>query len=473
MVFRFFFVFFLILTINSNANSECAFTDEITGGQEGFTNDAGICITRVHRQVFRMTVKCNDRNFDRIIWDGDPQVGDFIDTLGCNSLTFRSYTRTQNDSEELYTGCMVTYKPVLYENGWHARPITTISENANWDFSLINSRGGYCKQPADVNGYLVRPPGQVSGWRSLDNTAFITLLYRSILDRAPDPAGLKHWIGLLEGGKSRESVMRWFFKSPEYKTRNKHDYGFIRDMYQATHGQEPSPHEVEQALNKLSRGSSRQQLLDAEIYSNSASSQMNTQTNNSLTGTKQDQNNNSQGYTKQSCNSVVGKWRWFDGNFATFSSDGTMGGNPIYFWRCNGINPVRVTVNWNNKGIDKLTLSPDGNRIEGKNQYGTIVWGTRMESQAGIKARKKLESRTNQRQQVNQQNTSGLCQGHSWICRDKFKVITGKFKKTFIDQNKDGKCDACGLLPGKKDVLTFQGYGFSGLNSCFCKVVSE
>ncbi|MCD6475320.1 MAG: DUF4214 domain-containing protein [Anaerolineaceae bacterium] len=166
--------------------------------------------------------------------------------------------------------------------------------------------------------------------------------------------------------------------------------------------------------------------------------------------------NNSQSYTKQSCSSVVGKWQWFDGNSATFSSDGTMGGNPIYFWRCNGINPVRVTVNWNNKGIDKLTLSPDGNRLEGKNQYGTKIWGTRVK-----------------RQQANRQNTSGLCQGHSWICRDRFKNITGKFKKCYIDQNQDGKCDACGLLPGKKGIPIFKGNKFSGLNSCFCEVDSE
>ena len=267
MVFRFFSVFFLILILNSKANAECAFTGEINGGQTGFTNNAGICITSVHRQVFRMTVRCRDRNFERIIWDGAPRVGDFIDTLGCNSLTFRSYTRTQNNSEELITGCMVKYEPVLYKNGWEARPITTISEGANWDFSLINSRGGYCTQPADLNGYLVRP-GQVSGWRSLDDTAFITALYESILDRTPEPAGLRHWIGLLENGKSRESVMSWFFKSPEYKIRDKNDYGFVRDLYQATYNREPSPDEAERSLNKLSRGTSRQQLLNSKLYSN-------------------------------------------------------------------------------------------------------------------------------------------------------------------------------------------------------------
>jgi len=267
MVFRFFSVFFLIFILNSNANSECAFTDEITGGQEGFTNDAGICITRVHRQVFRLTVKCRDYDFEQIIWDGAPRVGDFIDTLGCNSLTFRSYTRRQNDYEELVTGCMVIYEPVLYENGWKTRPGGPISEHKNWDFSLINSRGSYCTQPADSSRYLVRP-GQQSSWRSLDDTAFITALYESILDRTPDPAGLKHWIGLLENGKSRESVMSWFFKSPEYKIRDKNDYGYVRDLYQAIHSREPSPDEAERSLNKLSKGNSRQQLLDSKINSN-------------------------------------------------------------------------------------------------------------------------------------------------------------------------------------------------------------
>ncbi len=94
-------------------------------------------------------------------------------------------------------------------------------------------------KPKTVTKKISKEP--VRDWRSLDDTAFITLLYSSVLDRSPDPAGLKHWIGLLEGGKSRESVMSWFFKSPEYKIRDKNDYGFVRDLYQATHNREPSP----------------------------------------------------------------------------------------------------------------------------------------------------------------------------------------------------------------------------------------
>ena len=51
--------------------------------------------------------------------------------------------------------------------------------------------------------------------------------------------------------------------------------------------------------------------------------------------------------------------------------------------------------------------------------------------------------------------------------------ITGKLKKSFIDQDEDGKCDACGLLPGKEGIPTFKGYGFLGINAYFCEVASE
>lgn len=445
MVFRFFSVFFLILILNSNANSECAFTGDRTGGQEGLLNDAGICIDMVHRQVYRMTVRCLDHNFNRIIWDGTPRVGDFIDTLGCNAIRVRPYTRRQRDTEELYMGCVVNYSPVQYKDGHQARP-GPLSEHKNWDFSLLNSRDSYCNQSADINRYLVYP-GRKTDWRSLDDTAFVTSLYKSILDRSPDPAGLKHWIGLLKGGKSRESVISWFFKSPEYKTRNKNDYGYVRDLYQATHGREPSPDEVERALNKLSRGNSRQQLLDSEIYSNSASSQTNTLVNNCV-GAKQGPNNNSQSYTKQPCGSVVGKWRWFNGNVATFSSDGTMGGNPIYIWHCNGNNPVRVTINWNGKWIDKLTLSSNGNRLEGKNQYGTKVWGNRMESTA---VKKQISA-----------VPAGFCPGHDFECYDKYQGKWVKFKNSSYDKNEDGRCDICGLQRGNNLSSKFKGKLFCG-----------
>ena len=52
--------------------------------------------------------------------------------------------------------------------------------------------------------------------RKLDDTSFITTAYRSILDREPDPTGLKSWIDALAKGYTRNNVLSGFLKSAEF-----------------------------------------------------------------------------------------------------------------------------------------------------------------------------------------------------------------------------------------------------------------
>jgi uncharacterized delta-60 repeat protein len=49
------------------------------------------------------------------------------------------------------------------------------------------------------------------------NAAFVTQVYLDLLQRSPDPGGLAHWTGLLEGGQaSRQQVVQAIANSPEY-----------------------------------------------------------------------------------------------------------------------------------------------------------------------------------------------------------------------------------------------------------------
>ena len=52
--------------------------------------------------------------------------------------------------------------------------------------------------------------------RNLDNTEFVKTAYRAILNREPDPTGLKSWTDALERGKTRDSVLSGFLKSTEF-----------------------------------------------------------------------------------------------------------------------------------------------------------------------------------------------------------------------------------------------------------------
>ena len=76
----------------------------------------------------------------------------------------------------------------------------------------------------DGRAYLDIIPGFVNSaefqatYGSLDDTAFVTLLYNNVLSRAPDAAGLARWTGDLANGVSRSEVVRGFAESQEHRT---------------------------------------------------------------------------------------------------------------------------------------------------------------------------------------------------------------------------------------------------------------
>jgi hypothetical protein len=51
---------------------------------------------------------------------------------------------------------------------------------------------------------------------ALNSTQFVTLLYNNVLHRAPDSGGLANWVGALNGGATRESVVTGFSESAEF-----------------------------------------------------------------------------------------------------------------------------------------------------------------------------------------------------------------------------------------------------------------
>ncbi|WP_027723281.1 hypothetical protein [Maridesulfovibrio zosterae] len=89
-------------------------------------------------------------------------------------------------------------------------------------------------------------------------------------------------------------------------------------------------------------------------------------------------NNNPYASDEGVCDLIVGKWKWFTNSVVEFQHGGRMPGNGNY-WKCVDSNQRKFVVNWGNgKWIDNLILSQDGNRLDGKNQIGNKVWGTRL-----------------------------------------------------------------------------------------------
>ncbi len=52
--------------------------------------------------------------------------------------------------------------------------------------------------------------------RRLSNSAFVDVLYQTFLGRAPDTAGKKYWLGKLNSGVSKNTVMAGFYNSKEF-----------------------------------------------------------------------------------------------------------------------------------------------------------------------------------------------------------------------------------------------------------------
>jgi 2-polyprenyl-3-methyl-5-hydroxy-6-metoxy-1,4-benzoquinol methylase len=54
----------------------------------------------------------------------------------------------------------------------------------------------------------------------MDEEQFVTVLYKAIFLREPDPAGLSAHVGALKNGKSAEQTMSEFLQSPEFRSKN-------------------------------------------------------------------------------------------------------------------------------------------------------------------------------------------------------------------------------------------------------------
>lgn len=52
--------------------------------------------------------------------------------------------------------------------------------------------------------------------RNLSNQEYVTMLYRTMMDREPDEAGLNDWVTRLQSGTSRQSVFDGFADSTEF-----------------------------------------------------------------------------------------------------------------------------------------------------------------------------------------------------------------------------------------------------------------
>ena len=80
----------------------------------------------------------------------------------------------------------------------------------DWTGKLLNKQ----QTPKQVAAGFVF--SQEMANRNLSNQEFVTMLYRTMMDREPDESGLNDWVRRLQSGTSRQSVFDGFADSVEF-----------------------------------------------------------------------------------------------------------------------------------------------------------------------------------------------------------------------------------------------------------------
>ncbi len=88
------------------------------------------------------------------------------------------------------------------------------ADNAGFAFQLQALNSGLSRFDLLVNFF--RSPEFQAPTQSMQNVDFVTLLYRRLLLREPDAAGLAFQLQALASGSSREALFRGFISSTEF-----------------------------------------------------------------------------------------------------------------------------------------------------------------------------------------------------------------------------------------------------------------
>jgi hypothetical protein len=76
-------------------------------------------------------------------------------------------------------------------------------------------------------------------------------------------------------------------------------------------------------------------------------------------------------FDTSTCGKISGVWSWFNGGNTSVRSDGTMThGSDSGTWTCKD---NKIVMFWKSGWTDRLTLSSDGNHLEGTNGLSTVT----------------------------------------------------------------------------------------------------
>ena len=99
------------------------------------------------------------------------------------------------------------------------------------------------------------------------DSAFLTALYASSLNREADPIGIGAWEAALAMGTSRKTVVQSFFSGQEYSNMHRLNNDFVASLYSDLLGRSPDPAGLHNWSKQLDAGLDRAQLVGSFINS--------------------------------------------------------------------------------------------------------------------------------------------------------------------------------------------------------------
>ena len=109
---------------------------------------------------------------------------------------------------------------------------------------------------------LLKKPNTVK-----NDSEFILFVYLSVLGQEPSAKHHTYWINKLRKGKPREDVILYFFRSDEYRFKNKTHPDFIVDVYRTVLSRIPDISEINAWVPRLQKGEKREDIINAFFQS--------------------------------------------------------------------------------------------------------------------------------------------------------------------------------------------------------------
>ena len=151
-------------------------------------------------------------------------------------------------------------------------PLSDLAKEESKDYVV-----GYSTLALDFKGNAIFVADKNTGlsvYTILDREAlekikkFVNYLYGNILSREPDPSGFEYWTKeLSKNVDSAKKVVRFFFESEEFKSKNLNDAEFISVLYRTILQREPDIEGEKYWLSQLSNGLDREEIINSFIES--------------------------------------------------------------------------------------------------------------------------------------------------------------------------------------------------------------